>query len=132
MINGVAPMQQRLLLRVKSAALEPVLRSIAPDVITSVEGGRPVALDDATPDEIDQMRVDRTPRGASKTGLETDIEPFDDCVDPACPGAQAVENAGFTLAPMGDEGADVLLGLGDRRAMCRPVDCVSAVEQFVE
>src|SRR6202023_3554 len=102
MINGVAPLQQRLLLRVKSAALEPALRSIAPDVITSVEGGRPVALDDATPDEIDQMRMDRTPCGASKTGLETDIEFLDDRVDPSNAGVQAVEDAGFTLAPMGD------------------------------
>jgi hypothetical protein len=107
-------------------------RSDAGEAILNVEGRRPIALDDATADQIDQVRVDRTPRGASQPRLETDVESFDYCVDLSNAGAQAVEDAGFTLAPMGDKGADVLLGLGDRRPVGRPVDCVSAVEQFVK
>ena len=92
--------------------------------VMRIEGRRPVALDDAAPDEIDQMRKDRASGGAAQPRLQPDIEPLDDRIDPPDAGAQAVEDAGFALAPMGDEGADVILRLGDRRSVRRPIDRV--------
>src|SRR5207245_8584643 len=90
--------------------------------IVGVEGRRPVTFDDAAADEIDQMRMDRAPRGAAQPRLQADIEPFDDRVDLSHASGEAIENAGLALSAMGDEGADVGFGLGDRRAVGRPVD----------
>src|SRR5580700_7683912 len=97
-----------------------------------VQSRRPVALDDAAADEIDQMRMDGTSGGAAQPGLQASIQLFDDRLDPPDTGPQAVENAGRTFAPMGDEGADVILRLGDGRSVRRPIDHIRAAEQLVK
>src|ERR1700741_766479 len=96
-----------------------------------VEGRRPVALGDAAAGEIDQMRMDGTSGGAAQPRLQAGIEPFDDRLDPPDTGPQAVENSGFALATMGDEGADVILRLGYGRSVGRPIDHIRTTEQFV-
>ena len=72
------------------------------------------------------MRMHRSPRRAAQPRLKPDIEPVDDRVDPLAAGRQTLENPGLALAAMGDEGADMRLGIGDRRAVGRPVDAVVA------
>src|SRR5208283_591760 len=100
--------------------------------VEGVEGWRPVAGGDAAPDEIDQVGVDRPPGGAAQPRLESDIELAHDRIDLLDAVAQAVEDAGFALAAMSDEGADEPLRLGNRRSMGRPIDRAGAGEQFIE
>src|SRR5437870_7747044 len=100
--------------------------------IEGIDGRRSLALGNTAPDEINQMRVDRSPGGAAQPRLETDIESFDDCIDPLDAVAQAVENAGFTLAPVGDKGPDMPLRHGDGRAVRRPINRVAAADQLLE
>src|SRR5689334_24897982 len=92
---------------------------------------RAVALDDAAPDEIDQVRMDRASCGAAQPRLQSGIQPFDDFLDPPDTAPQAVENAGLAFAPMGDEGADEILRFGDRWSVGGPIDRIRAAEQFV-
>src|SRR6516225_12031959 len=69
---------------------------------------------------------------AEQPRLKADIEPPDDCVDMPDTGREAVDDAGLALTAMGDESAPMGLRLGDRRPMGRPIDRVTAVQQFVE
>src|SRR6516165_129094 len=78
------------------------------------------------------MGVHRPPGRAVQPRLKPDIEPLDDRIDVPDTGRETIEDAGLALAAMRDEGADVRLRLGDRRAMGRPIDRVTADEQFVE
>lgn len=109
-----------------------MLNSNAGEPIVGFDSRWPFGLDDSAPDEIDEMCVNRAPGSAPQPRLKTDVEPFDDSVDPLDAGAQAIEYAGFTFAPMGDKGADVLLRLGNRGSVGRPVDHVTTAKQFVE
>ena len=86
----------------------------------------PVAGDDVAGDQVDQMRLHRAAGGAAQRRVEPDIEPFDDRVDVSTAGFQAVEMPALALAAMRDEGADMSLRLGDRRAVRRPVDRIAA------
>ena len=74
----------------------------------------------------------KTSRRPLQPRLQPDIEAVDDALDPPGPGAQTVENAGFAFAAVSDEGAHMLLGLNDRRAVGRPVNRVAPAQQFVE
>src|SRR6202011_728319 len=115
-----------------SVKREPAPSLIAGYAIMRAQRRRPVALDNAARYEIDQMCVDRTSGGAAQPRLQAGIEPFDDSLDPTDTGPQAVENAGLTFAPMGDEGADELLRLGDGRSVGRPIDRVRTAEKLVQ
>src|SRR5260370_27878887 len=103
-----AGMRVAIRVRLRRRRNPRIAPSSAPDrPIACLDARRPVADDDAAPDEIDQMGVHRATGGALQSWLKPDIELVDDCVDPLDAAAQAVEDAGFTLAPMGDEGADM-------------------------
>ncbi len=75
--------------------------------IAGVDRRRPVALDNAAPDEIQQMGMDRSAGGAVQPRPKTDIKPVDDRLDPLRPGGEAIEDAGLALAAMGDKGVDM-------------------------
>ena len=51
------------------------------------------------------MRVHRSSGSAAQPGLKPDIEPSTIASIRSMPPTQAVEDAGFALAAMGDEGA---------------------------
>src|SRR5438034_555053 len=81
--------------------------------------------------------ITRSEEHTSELQSYSDLPPFptrrsSDLVDLSHASGEAIENAGLALSAMGDEGADVGFGLGDRRAVGRPVDHITAAEQFVE
>src|SRR5690348_10934548 len=91
-----------------------------PQAITSGDVGRRLARHDVAADQIDQMRQHRAAGGAVQRWVEPDIEPLDDRIDRLATRSEAIDDAGFALPAMRDEGADVALRLGDRRTVRRP------------
>jgi hypothetical protein len=60
------------------------------------------------------VRLHRAPGGAAQPGLQPNVQSSEYRVDLPDTGPQAVKNTGLALAPVRDEGADVILRLGNR------------------
>src|SRR5260370_39069407 len=74
----------------------------------------------------------RWPGRPSQCRVDADVKALNHRVNRLDARFEAIEDAGFALPAMGDEGADMALRLGDRWAMGRPVDLVAAREELVE
>jgi hypothetical protein len=59
------------------------------------------------------MRVDGASGRTLQPWLQADIEPLNDRVDLPATGAQAIEDAGFALPAMGNEGTHMIVRLGN-------------------
>ena len=88
----------------------------APQPVDGVDGGRPVAVDLALADEVDQMGEDGVGGGRVQAAVDVGIEEGHELADVRL--AQHVEggqNGGLAMAAMGDVGGEEGLDLADRR-----------------
>src|SRR5260221_3035469 len=80
----------------------------------------------------DQVREDRPPGRRAEPGIEPDINRRDHGGDGFIAPGKPLKDGSRALVAMRDEGADMRVGIGDRRAMRRPVRGIVAVEQLRE